>query len=331
VLSDDKKRKEYDEMRQLFGSGAFRRGSRAGGGTAFDMSDIFGDMAAGNATGDRRFGGAGFSDLFTSIFSGGRGGPGARRGPSRGRDVEAEVTLDFRDAVNGATLPLTLRSPGVCDTCHGSGAKPGTQPRTCPVCHGAGVVSSNQGSFSFAEPCRECQGVGTIVEEKCPECHGTGGVTKNRTITVRIPAGVADGQKIRLAGKGEAGDRGGPPGDLYVLVKVKEDALFGRYGDDLTLTVPVTFPEAVNGVDLRVPTLNGAVTVRVPAGTPSGRVLRVRGKGVPRRTGTPGDLLVTVDVVIPKDLPESAREALKTYAASAPAAPREHIDRQVGA
>jgi molecular chaperone DnaJ len=330
VLSDDGKRKEYDEMRQLFGSGAFRRGSRTGGGNSFDMSDIFGDMAAGQAAGDRRFGGAGFSDLFTSIFSGGRGATN-RRGPARGRDVEAEVVLDFRDAVNGATLPLTLRAPGVCDTCHGNGAKPGTQPRTCPVCHGAGVTTSNQGSFSFAEPCRECQGVGTIVDEKCPECHGTGGITKTRTLNVRIPSGVADGQKIRLAGRGEAGDRGGPPGDLYVLIKVKEDALFGRYGDDLTLTVPITFPEAVNGVDLRVPTLDGAVTVRVPAGTPSGRTLRVRGKGVPRRSGTPGDLLVTVDVVVPKDLPESAREALKTYAASAPAAPREHIDRQVGA
>jgi molecular chaperone DnaJ len=331
VLSDEKKRKEYDEMRQLFGSGAFRRGTRAGGGGGFDMSDIFGDMAAGGATGDRRFGGAGFSDLFTSIFSGGRGTGPTRRGPARGRDVEAEVVLDFRDAVNGATLPLTLRSPGVCDTCHGSGAKPGTQPRTCPVCHGAGVTTSNQGSFSFAEPCRECQGVGTIVDEKCPECHGTGGVTKTRTLNVRIPSGVADGQKIRLAGRGEAGERGGPAGDLYVLIKVKDDPLFGRYGDDLTLTVPITFPEAVNGVDLRVPTLDGPVTVRVPAGTPSGRTLRVRGKGVPRRSGTPGDLLVTVDVVVPKDLPESAREALKTYAASAPAAPREHIDRQVGA
>jgi molecular chaperone DnaJ len=330
VLSDPDKRKEYDEMRQLFGSGAFRRGTRPGaGGASFDMSDLLGDMAGGPAGADRRFGGAGFSDLFTSIFSGGRGAP-TRRGPGRGRDVEAEVVLDFRDAVNGATLPLTLRAPGVCDTCHGSGAKPGTQPRTCPVCHGAGVVTSNQGSFSFAEPCRECQGVGTIVDEKCPECHGTGGVTKTRTLNVRIPPGVADGQKIRLAGRGEAGDRGGPPGDLYVLVRVKEDPLFGRVGDDLTLTVPITFPEAVNGVDLRVPTLDGAVTVRVPAGTPSGRTLRVRGKGVPRRTGTPGDLLVTVDVVVPRDLPESAREALQTYAASAPAAPREHIDRQVG-
>jgi molecular chaperone DnaJ len=328
VLSDDRKRKEYDEMRQLFGSGAFRRGTRGAGPGSFNMSDIFGDAANG-AAGDRRFGGAGFSDLFSSIFSGGGGTRTAtRRGPARGRDVEAEVSLDFRDAVNGATLPLTLRAPGVCDTCHGSGAKPGTQPRTCPVCQGAGVTTSNQGSFSFAEPCRECQGVGTIVDEKCPECHGTGGVTKTRTLNVRIPPGVADGQKIRLAGRGEPGERGGPAGNLFVLIKVKEDPLFGRYGDDLTLTVPITFPEAVNGVDLRVPTLNGSVTVRVPAGTPSGRILRVRGKGVPRRDN-PGDLLVTVDVVVPKDLTESAREALQTYAASAPAAPREHIDRQV--
>jgi molecular chaperone DnaJ len=331
VLSDDRKRKEYDEMRQLFGSGAFRRSSRGNGagGGSFDMSDLFGDMSAGQAAGDRRFGGAGFSDLFSSIFSGGGARTATRRGPARGRDVEAEVSLDFRDAVNGATLPLTLRAPGVCDTCHGSGAKPGTQPRTCPVCQGAGVTSSNQGSFSFAEPCRECQGVGTIVDEKCPECRGTGGVTKTRTLNVRIPPGVANGQKIRLAGRGEPGDRGGPAGNLYVLIRVKEDALFGRFGDDLTLAVPITFPEAVTGVDLRVPTLDGSVTVRVPAGTPSGRTLRVRGKGVPRRDGQPGDLLVTVDVVVPKDLPESAREALQAYAASAPAAPREHIDRQV--
>jgi molecular chaperone DnaJ len=327
VLSDDNKRKEYDEMRQLFGSGAFRRGARTGG-TPFDMSDIFGDAAAANAAGDRRFAGAGFSDLFSSIFSGGRGAT-PRRGPSRGRDVEAEVLLDFRDAVNGATLPLTLRAPGVCDTCHGSGAKPGSVPRTCPVCQGVGLTTSNQGSFSFSEPCRECQGVGTIVDVKCPECHGTGGVTKSRTLNVRIPPGVADGQKIRLSGRGEPGSRGGPAGDLYVLIKVREDALFGRYGDDLTLAVPITFPEAVAGVDLTVPTLDGSVTVRVPPGTPSGRTLRVRGKGVPRRDGTSGDLLVTVDVTIPKDLPENARKALEDYARAAPPAPREHIERQV--
>jgi molecular chaperone DnaJ len=326
VLSDDRKRKEYDEMRQLFGSGAFRRGAR-GGGTSFDMSDIFGDAAAGTG-GDRRFGGAGFSDLFSSIFSGG-GRTATRRGPMRGRDVEAEVILDFRDAVNGATLPLTLRAPGVCDTCHGSGAKPGSVPRTCPVCHGAGLVSTNQGAFSFSEPCRECQGVGTIVDVKCPECHGTGGVTKTRTLNVRIPAGVADGQKIRLSGRGEPGNRGGPAGDLFVLIKVREHPLFGREGDDLTLTVPITFPEAVNGVDLTLPTMDGSVTVRVPPGTPSGRVLRVRGRGVTRRDGSTGDLLVTVDITVPKELSETARKALDEYAQAAPPAARDDIDRQV--
>jgi molecular chaperone DnaJ len=325
VLSDDGKRKEYDEMRQLFGSGAFRRGSRPGGG-GFDMSDIFGDMAG---AGDRRFGGAGFSDLFSSIFSGGGARTATRRGPQRGRDVEAEVALGFRDAVTGVTLPLSLRAPGVCDTCHGSGAKPGTVPRTCPTCHGSGLVTSNQGAFSFSEPCRDCQGVGSIVDEKCPECHGTGGVTKTRTLNVRIPAGVSDGQKIRLAGRGEPGDRGGPAGDLYVLIKVRPDPTFGRQGDDLTLAVPITFPEAVNGVDLKVPTLDGAVTLRVPAGTKGGRTLRVRGKGVHRRDGSNGDLLVTVDLVIPAELSEEARKALDEYAATAPPAPREHIDRQV--
>ena len=333
VLSDNAKRKEYDEMRQLFGSGAFRRGAGgAAGGTNFDMSDLFGD---GAAAGDRRFAGAGFSDLFSSIFSGGgRGGAGAgaggpaaaRRGPMRGRDVEAEVALDFRSAVNGTTLPLTLRAPGVCDMCHGNGAKPGTRPRVCPVCAGSGVTTSNQGAFSFAEPCRNCQGVGEIVDEKCPECHGTGGVTKTRTLTIRIPAGVADGQRIRLAGRGEPGERGGSAGDLYVLIKVREDPLFGRYGDDLTLAVPITFPEAVSGVDLRVPTLDGTVTVRVPAGTPSGRTLRVRGKGVARRDGTAGDLLVTVDIVVPRDLSEKARLALDELADALPPAPRRHIE-----
>ena len=325
VLSDERKRKEYDDMRSVFGSGAFRRNARAGGpagGYPFDVSDLF--NGAGQPGGDHRFGGAGFSDLFGSIFSGGAG-PRAR-GPARGRDVEAEVVLDFGDAVRGVTLPLTLRAPGVCDTCHGTGARPGTQPRACPQCHGAGMVSRNQGSFSFAEPCRECQGVGTVVDEKCLECRGTGGVTKTRTLNVRFPAGVADGQRIRLAGRGEPGERGGSAGDLYVLVKVRDDELFGRTGDDLTLTVPITFAEAVLGTDLRVPTLDGAVTLRVPAGTPSGRTLRVRGKGVPRRSGGVGDLLVTVEVVVPATVSAEARQALESFAAQTPPAGREHLD-----
>ncbi|RKN46447.1 molecular chaperone DnaJ [Micromonospora endolithica] len=329
VLGDEAKRREYDEMRSLFGSGAFRRNARAGGqpgGVPFDVSDLFGGAPGG---GDRRFGGAGFQDLFSSIFSGGGGGGGAPRGPARGRDVETEVSLDFDDAVRGVTLPLTLRAPGVCDTCHGNGAKPGTQPRTCPVCHGAGVNTRNQGSFSFSEPCRNCQGVGTVVEEKCPECQGTGGVTKTRTMNVRFPAGVADGQRIRLAGRGEPGERGGPAGDLFVQVKVRPDELFGRSGDDLTLTVPITFAEAVLGIDLRVPTLDGAVTLRVPPGTPSGRILRARGKGVVRRDGQAGDLLVTLDVVVPATVSEQARAALETFAGQTPPAAREHLDARV--
>ncbi|MGW3601639.1 molecular chaperone DnaJ [Micromonospora sp. NPDC005161] len=329
VLSDSSRRREYDEMRSLFGSGAFRRNARGAGqpgGMPFDVSDMFG----GGAGGDRRFGGAGFQDLFSSIFSGGSaGGQSAPRGPARGRDVEAEVALDFGDAVRGVTLPLTLRAPGVCDTCHGNGAKPGTQPRTCPACHGAGVTTRNQGSFSFSEPCRTCQGVGTVVEEKCPECHGSGGVTKTRTLNVRFPAGVADGQRIRLAGRGEPGERGGPAGDLFVQVKVRPDELFGRTGDDLTLTVPVTFAEAVFGTDLRVPTLDGAVTLRVPPGTPSGRVLRARGKGVVRRDGQAGDLLVTLDVVVPARLSDEARTALEAFAEQSPPAAREHLDARV--
>ncbi|MEE6258316.1 molecular chaperone DnaJ [Plantactinospora sonchi] len=330
VLSDPRKRKEYDEMRSLFGSGAFRRNARAGGqpgGYPFDVSDLFGGMGQPGA-GDRRFGGAGFSDLFSSIFSGG-GGPARSRGPARGRDVEAEVVLGFDEAIRGVTMPLAVRSPGVCDTCSGNGAKPGTLPRACPQCHGSGLVTRNQGSFSFSEPCRECQGVGTIVDEKCPECRGTGGVTKSRTINVRFPAGVSDGQRIRLSGRGEPGERGGPAGDLFVLVKVRDDDLFGRSGDDLTLTVPITIAEAVLGTDLRVPTMDGAVTLRVPPGTPSGRTLRARGRGVVRRDGQAGDLLVTVEIVVPEKLSAEAREALEAFAAQTPQAGREHLDARL--
>lgn len=331
VLGDEKKRREYDEMRSLFGSGAFRRNARGGGqpgGMPFDVSDLFG----GAAGGEGRFGGAGggLGDLFSSLFTGGGAGGATRaRGPAKGRDVEAEVALDFEDAVRGVTLPLNLRAPGVCDTCHGNGAKPGTSPMACPVCQGAGVTTRNQGSFSFSEPCRNCQGVGTVVEEKCPECRGTGGVTKTRTLNVRFPAGVADGQRIRLAGRGEPGERGGSAGDLFVHVKVRPDELFGRTGDDLTLIVPITYAEAVLGTDLRVPTLDGTVTLRVPPGTPSGRVLRARGKGVVRKDGRAGDLLVTLDVVVPVKVSDEARAALEAFAEQTPPAAREHLEARV--
>ncbi|MGH3742685.1 MAG: molecular chaperone DnaJ [Micromonosporaceae bacterium] len=331
VLSDPRKRKEYDEMRSLFGAGAFRRGAGAGagagpGGMPFDLGDLFRDRAGAGAPGGFSAGG-GFSDLLGSMFG---GAARARRGPTRGRDVEAEVALSFDEAVRGATIPLTLRAPGVCDTCHGNGAKPGTTPRTCASCHGSGLVTSNQGSFSFAEPCRECRGVGTLVDEKCPECGGSGGVTKSRTLRVKIPPGVVEGQRVRLKGKGEPGERGGPAGDLYVVAHVRGDSLFGRSGDNLTLTVPITFPEAALGTDLRVPTLDGSVGVRVPPGTPSGRTFRVRGKGGPRRDGAgTGDLLVTVDVVVPQELSEAARKALADFDAASSGALREKIDAEV--
>jgi molecular chaperone DnaJ len=327
VLSDERKRREYDEMRSLFGAGAFRRSARAEQTTPFDLGDLFGG-AAGPPTGDQRFGGAGFTDLFGTIFGGGMRG-GARRGPQRGRDVEAEVTLDFADAVHGATLPITLRAPGVCDTCHGSGARPGTQPRQCPMCHGTGLVTVQQGHFATTEPCRECQGVGTVVDEKCPECRGTGGVTKTRTLNVRIPAGVSDGQRIRLAGRGEPGERGGQAGDLHLLVKVRPDRVFGRDGDDLIITVPISYQEAVFGTDLRVPTMDGSVTLRVQPGTPSGRVLRVRNRGVPRRDGGLGDLLVTIEVEVPANLSPEARKALEEYALHAPPPARGPIEDMV--
>lgn len=325
VLSDDKKRKEYDEARSLFGGGMRRGpggpgapGPAGGGSMPFDLSDLLGNAQS-------RAGG--FSDLFGSLFGG-----GGRRGAgttSAGRDIEAEVSIGFAEAAGGTVLPLTLRSPGVCDTCHGSGAKPGTTPHTCPTCRGSGLTSSNQGAFSFSEPCRDCQGTGSVVDEKCPECRGSGGVTKNRALTVRLPAGVSDGQRIRIRGKGEPGERGGQAGDLYVLVHVKSDDLFGRSGNDLTLTVPVTFAEAALGADLRVPTLTGVVTVRVPLGTPSGRTLRVRGRGVSGRSGVTGDLLVTVEVTVPKDLSERARKALAEFASETPPAPRDALDARV--
>lgn len=325
VLSDEKQRKEYDEMRSLMGAGAFRRGARmGGGGTPFDFDDLMA-QARGNA-GRGGFGdnagqaGGGLGDLFGSFFGNTR-----RRGPAKGRDVETNVELDFADAVNGITLPLKLRSPGVCDTCHGNGAKPGTTPQTCPTCMGAGVRTINQGTFSLSEPCRDCDGVGTIVTEKCPECHGTGGVTKTRTMTVRIPAGVKDGQRIRLAGRGEPGERGGGTGDLYVLVRVRPHELFTRDGDNLLLTVPVSLAEAALGTTLRVPTLNDPVTLRVTPGTPSGRTLRVRGRGVSRGKAT-GDLLVTIDIDVPTELSPQARQALEEYAKHAPRPAREKID-----
>jgi molecular chaperone DnaJ len=313
VLSDDKRRKEYDEARSLFGGGMRMPGSGAGTGTGaggynIDFGDLFG--SAGGAGG--RLG-----DLLGGVF-GSRGGgtTTSRTRARRGADVETETTLSFIDAINGTTVPLRLTGEGPCPVCKGTGAKAGTVPRVCPTCEGTGQGSRNLGSFAFSEPCRTCRGRGLVVDDPCPTCSGSGRAMSTSTIQARIPAGVDDGQRIKLAGKGARGENGGPAGDLYVRVHVKPHphGVFGRSGPNLTITVPVTFTEATLGAEIKVPSLGGMpVSLRIPAGTPSGRTFRVRGKGVRRKDGTAGDMLVTVTVQVPQDLSGKARDALEKF------------------
>ncbi|MEB3020426.1 molecular chaperone DnaJ [[Mycobacterium] crassicus] len=316
VLSDESKRKEYDETRRLFAGGGFGRRFNGGGnfdrfttggdGSEFNLNDLFGQ--AGQA------GGANIGDLFGGLF--GRGAQQRPSRPRRGNDLETDSELSFVEATKGVEMPLRLTSAAPCTNCHGSGARPGTSPRVCASCNGSGVISSNQGAFGFSEPCTDCRGSGSIIEQPCTDCKGTGRAARTRTINVRIPPGVEDGQRIRLAGQGEAGLRGAPSGDLYVTVRVRPDKVFGRDGDDLTVTIPVSFSELALGTTLSVPTLDGKVGVRVPKGTADGRILRVRGRGVPKRAGGSGDLLVTVKVAVPPNLEGPAQEALEAYAAA---------------
>jgi molecular chaperone DnaJ len=306
VLSDDKRRKEYDEARSLFGGGVRMPGS-AGGGYNFDLGDLFGGSSGGGGGA-----GGGLGDLLGGVF--GRRGTTTQPRPRRGADVETEASLSFSNAIDGATVSLHLAGEGPCQVCHGTGAKAGTVPRVCPTCEGTGQGSRNLGNFAFSEPCKTCRGRGLVVDDPCPECSGSGRAMSTRTIQARIPAGVGDGQRIKLKGKGAPGERGGPAGDLYVRVHVDPHPVFGRTGHNLTVTVPVTFAEAALGAEIKVPSLNGMpVNLRVPAGTPNGRTFRVRGKGVRRQDSTVGDLLVTVNVQVPKDLEGEARETLETY------------------
>jgi molecular chaperone DnaJ len=304
VLSDPDKRKEYDEQRALFGAGGFRvpRPGQGGG-----YGDVFG---GGNGAG-------GLGDLFGGIFGGGGGRPRSAQ-PRRGQDVESETSLTFEQALEGITVSMQLSSDAACSACSGTGAKAGTMPRVCPNCEGSGMQTSSQGGvFAMTEPCRECLGRGLVVDDPCPVCHGSGRGHSTRTIQARIPAGVKNGQRIRLRGKGAPGERGGPNGDLYVTVHVSPHPLFGRRGDNLTLTVPVRFDEAALGADIAVPTIKGErVTLRVPPGTDNGRTFRVKGKGAPHRDGTNGDLLVTVQVETPKSLNEASRAAIEALRAA---------------
>src|SRR6201996_1325983 len=312
ILSDEKKRKEYDEARSMFGGfrapGAGGRPGQPGGGFVFDLGDLFG---GGGGTAGGNAGNGGLGDILGGMFGGG-GRAGTQARPRRGADVETETTLSFGDAVDGTTVPLKLTGDGPCPVCHGTGAKAGTVPKVCPTCEGTGQSSRNLGSFAFQEPCKTCRGRGMVVDDPCTSCNGSGHAASTRTIQARIPAGVADGQRIKLRGKGAPGERGGPAGDLYVRVHVTPHPVFGRSGGNLTVSVPVTMPEAALGADIKVPSHKGApVTVKIPAGTPNGRTFRVRGKGVRRSDGTYGDLLVTVEVIVPKNVSTKGRQALE--------------------
>ncbi len=310
VVGDAEKRQQYDEMRSMF-SGGFNPYGGTGGpgqGAPFDLNDLFGQ--AGGA--------GGYSDVLGDLFGQGGARRGTRSRARRGADVETTATIGFTDALEGVTVSLRMASEAPCQDCRGTGARAGTTPRVCPECEGVGMrPASRGGAFTLNETCPECRGRGLVVDDPCPTCHGSGRGLSDRAIQARIPAGVKDGQRIKLRGKGAPGEHGGPAGDLLVLVRVNAHPLFGRTGDNLTLKVPVSFDEAALGADIKVPTLLGApVTVKVPPGTPSGRTFRVRGRGVTRKDGTKGDLLVTVEVQVPATLSAEARAAVEAFRAS---------------
>ena len=305
VVGDPEKRKQYDEIRSM-PLGGFGR-APGGGAGGFDISDLLRDRMSGGS------GGGGFGDMFGDLFGGGGRTRAAR--PQKGADIETTATVGFTDALEGVTISLRLTSDAPCPDCHGTGGKPGTKPHICPECEGAGMVASTVGgAFTLNETCPMCGGRQLLYDEPCPTCRGTGRGMSARSIQARIPAGVKDGQRIRIRGKGAVGENGGPAGDLYVVVKVTPHRLFGRKADNLTLDVPVSFDEAALGADIKVPTLTGGpVTLKIPAGTPNGRTFRVRGKGARKSDGTTGDLLVTVEVQVPAVLDAATREAIESY------------------
>ncbi len=319
VLSDPQKRKEYDAGGMFGGPGGF------GGAGPFGPG-------AGGAQG---FGGADFGDIFSTIFNrGGRGGGRGQAQQVRGRDLETEVQLSFDQAVNGAQINVTVPKAERCATCHGSGAKPGTGPVTCPRCEGRGIDAQSQGFFSISQPCPQCGGAGQIIEDPCPTCGGSGLTQQTKRYKVNVPAGVKDGARIRLAGKGEAGPRGGPPGDLYVTTRVKPSPVFERLDDgNLEVAVPISIPEALRGGTIEVPTLAGTKKIKVAPGTRHGSVQRLRGEGPPRpKSKGRGDIRYRLEIEVPEELSEEQRQAVEQLAEALNGAdPRADLLRKAGA
>ena len=312
VLSDADKRKAYDRGGGPFGGfnmpGGFDPGSFSGGFGDI-LSDLFNRGSGGGTAG--RAGGV-------------RGGTQPRQ--ARGRDLETEVSLSFDQAVNGAQVPLAVPTSQPCPTCNGSGAKPGTVPRVCPVCDGRGLESQSQGIFSMSQPCSNCHGSGTVIDDPCPTCNGSGAQRSVRRMRVNIPAGVKDGSRIRLAGKGEPGLRGADPGDLFVITRVSESPVFKRTGENLEVEVPLTIPEALQGAVIEVPTLNGSKRLRVAPGTKHGTVQRLRGEGPQRLNGKGrGDIHYRFVIDVPSTLSPEQSELIDKLSAVMNGNPRSRL------
>ena len=320
VLGDPDKRKQYDS-----GTGPFATGGAGGGG--------FGGF------GNFDFDASNMGDILSNLFGVGRGGAAAGAGSragrpraQRGADLEAQVSITFDQAISGAQIPLSVPMHDTCPTCHGTGAKPGTTPTVCPVCEGRGVEIQGQGMFSISQPCSRCGGSGTIIEDPCPTCHGAGAVRTVKRLRVNIPAGVRDGGRIRLAGKGEPGRDGGPPGDLYLVTHVSPSPVFKRRGDNLEVEVPLTIPEALRGAEVRVPTLDGSKTLRVAPGTRHGTVQRLRGEGPPKLGGkSRGDIHYRFLLDVPDSLTDEQQSAVDALAVVMNGNPRARLFEQAGA
>jgi molecular chaperone DnaJ len=315
VLGDPDKRAQYDS-----GSGPFTTGAGPAGG--------FGGF------GNFDFDASSMGDILSNLFGGQAGGGGrrARTKPraEKGADLEAQVSITFDQAVSGAQVPLQVPMQTTCATCHGTGARPGTTPTVCPRCEGRGIETQGQGMFSISQPCSLCGGAGTIIEDPCPTCQGTGAVRTVKRLRVNIPAGVREGSRIRLAGKGEPGRGGGPPGDLYLITHVAPSPLFARKGENLEVEVPLSIPEALRGAEVQVPTLNGTKTLRVRPGTTHGTVQRLRGEGPPKlgaRSGSPerGDIHYRFVIDVPDKLNSEQEQAVEALSQTLDGDPRARL------